>query len=307
MFEKLKMFTKTISKVLLIVFATIGMILPINAADAGGSITVNMKYKEEDGSKTNLTDGKLEIYELENESGTTSDFINFPGSDESTIVESLESYIENNNISPKEEKTIIAGNAKFEQLEDGRYLIVQSEKSTGYSKISSFLVSLPSSDDNYKGSNVVANPKVEKVETHVLTVKKVVKGNMGSKDKEFKFTIKSTCLAGTTQELSDGTTIGFNSDGEATFVLCGGESIVFPGIQDGTDIQIIEDDYSGDGYITTYEGNEITLNEDAEIIVTNTKTVALPTGNTTQMLVQIFGLGILVVICVTKIIIAKRN
>lgn len=58
-------------------------------------------------------------------------------------------------------KTVDAdGNAAFEDLELGLYLIVQSKASNGYAPIKPFLVSLPMAENGKWNYEVDASPKV---------------------------------------------------------------------------------------------------------------------------------------------------
>lgn len=93
-----------------------------------------------------------------------------------------------------------------------------------------------------------------------FTLKKVVEGSMGSKDKKFTFTLTMEALAGKSvkAQLTDAagktteTTISFNSKGEAQCRLADGESIKLNGIQEGTAFTVSEDALTSIGYQKAY-------------------------------------------------------
>ena len=93
-----------------------------------------------------------------------------------------------------------------------------------------------------------------------FTLKKVVEGKMGSKDKKFTFTLTMEALAGKSVKAqityaagkTTETTISFNSKGEAQCRLADGESIKLNGIQEGTVFTVSEDALKSIGYRKAY-------------------------------------------------------
>lgn len=144
-----------------------------------------------------------------------------------------------------------------------------------------------------------------------LKVNAVVCGNMGSRDKEFTFTTQfPSSLHGKTltTEKSNGTTgtITIDNSGMASFTLKHGESITFKNLTDEQanaikalpDLGIKEQDYSSEGYSTTYS---VSSETDGALAVScrNTKQSTVLTGNhigtgiTAIVLIGIAGLVIM--------------
>ena len=110
--------------------------------------------------------------------------------------------------------------------------------------------------------------------THNVTVANEVSGNQASRDKYFKFTVSiSGAVAGTVYniDLSNADaetnvngatsqshnnpstlTVGQNGTISGEFWLQGEQSIIVKGLADTTTLRAVEDDYSADGYDTTY-------------------------------------------------------
>ena len=119
-----------------------------------------------------------------------------------------------------------------------------------------------------------------------LTISKTVTGNMGSKDREFEFTV----------EIKDGNTplnnVSYNytgtksgtltfTDGKATFTLKHNDEITIQGLPSGVTYTVTEKDYSKDGYSTTSTNASGTITEadgENEVSFVNTAEAGLPTG-----------------------------
>lgn len=144
--------------------------------------------------------------------------------------------------------------------------------------------------------------------TNDLTLEKQVTGNQGDRDKYFAFTVSiSNAVAGTVYGVDlTGAEVSPNVDGEtktnqgtltatggtvtATYYLKDDQKIVIKGLTPGTDYNITEGDYSGDGYATTHTvdlapsqegrttGDKGMGNNDHEVVFTNHKEGAVPTG-----------------------------
>ena len=107
-------------------------------------------------------------------------------------------------------------------------------------------------------------------DTGNLTVSKVVAGNAGETDKDFHFTV-------TLSDTSISDTFGdmIFIDGVADFTLKHGESKEATGLPSDITYEVTEEDYSGDGYVTTKTGDIGTVGKDATSTAafTNTKDV----------------------------------
>ena len=90
-----------------------------------------------------------------------------------------------------------------------------------------------------------------------MTVKKVVDGQLGDRDKAFEFVIKNANQnpsGGWHYEKSDGTTGTIPADGK--FTLKHNEDIMITGLPTDQSILIEETDYSAEGYRTFYSTDE---------------------------------------------------
>lgn len=147
-----------------------------------------------------------------------------------------------------------------------------------------------------------------------LEVNKVVAGLSGDKNKDFNFTINIAKDTTGTITRKDGTieSITIEMDKNETFILKHKEKLVIPGLPVGTEYTVIEEDYSSEGYETSYTVNggtevksreylngKITDKKDTVAFI-NTNGFAPPTGiilNTfiygIITLIGILGLGIL--------------
>ena len=133
--------------------------------------------------------------------------------------------------------------------------------------------------------------------TQKLTIKKVVAGNQGDKNKDFDFTVTIKGADGETYKyatVKDGTTTPNEvkaASGTAISVsLKNGESVIFYGLSSEDKFAVTEADYHSEGYKTSYkigdgtsstEGNSIAEKgigtSDTTVTFTNTKEATVPT------------------------------
>lgn len=133
--------------------------------------------------------------------------------------------------------------------------------------------------------------------THKLTIKKIVAGNQGDKNKDFDFTFTIKGVDGESYEYAtvknDATTMSqtpATSGTAVTVSLKHGESVIVYGLSSNDSYAINEADYSSAGYKTSYkigesgtevEGKVIEATSigasDALVAFTNTKDVTVPT------------------------------
>lgn len=138
---------------------------------------------------------------------------------------------------------------------------------------------------------------LNKYATHKLAITKVVKGNQGDKNKDFKFTVTIKGAAGESYEYATvkngATTMNptpATSGTAVTVSLKHGESVIVYGLSSNDTYAINEADYSGAGYKTSYKigksGTEVESKDikatpigasDALVTFTNTKEVTVPT------------------------------
>lgn len=140
-------------------------------------------------------------------------------------------------------------------------------------------------------SPVVSIRVTNKKNVRDLTVKKVVDGQLGDRDKAFEFVIKNANQnpsGGWHYEKSDGTTGIIPADGK--FTLKHNEDIMITGLPTDQSILIEETDYSAEGYRTFYSTDENgnfqesrsytyeTGSQSKKVIFKNNKPLIVPTG-----------------------------
>ena len=141
-------------------------------------------------------------------------------------------------------------------------------------------------------SPVVSIRVTNKKNVRDLTVKKVVDGQLGDRDKAFEFVIKNAnqnpSSGGWHYEKSDGTKGTIPADGK--FTLKHNEEIMITGLPTDQSILIEETDYSAEGYRTFYstdengnfqESRSYTYETDSQskkVIFKNNKPLIVPTG-----------------------------
>lgn len=147
------------------------------------------------------------------------------------------------------------------------------------------------------GSGKKTDGFVNDYATHMLTIKKIVEGNQGDKNKDFDFTVTIKGVDGETYKyatVKGGTTTPNENNavsGTAISVsLKNGESVIFYGLSSEDKFTVTEKDYGSDGYKTSYKiGNDTSSTEgnsiaeeaigtsDTTVIFTNTKDATVPT------------------------------
>ncbi|MDX8419036.1 InlB B-repeat-containing protein [Stecheria sp. CLA-KB-P133] len=149
--------------------------------------------------------------------------------------------------------------------------------------------------DYYESSNDSSNPAeikddevtiINKNITSSLTIENHVTGNLGSRDKPFKFTVKMTkgadhpitgdklavLINGKRQNLS------FDDKGQIELSLQSGDKAVITPLYNGTSYSITESDYKQDGYELTDKSTSGVLSSDTTAIFTNNRAAGIPTG-----------------------------
>ena len=154
----------------------------------------------------------------------------------------------------------------------GKYTVTETERSaepTGYEFDNSTVTKGEAVLTSNSAGQVTITNKY-KIKTFDVTVKKEVTGNMGDTNKKFSFT-----------------------HNEAPFELQDKGTKVFTDVKYGTKFTVSENDYSNDGYTTSYKVNNgdknngsactTTVTSDTTITFTNTKTIQPPNGITTTI------------------------
>ena len=147
------------------------------------------------------------------------------------------------------------------------------------------------------GSSKKTDGFVNDYATHKLTIKKIVAGNQGDKNKDFQFTVSLSGATGETYKYvkvkKDGTSTPgdvANSGSTVSVNLRDGDYIIFYGLSSEDTYAVTEGDYKKEGYETSYKigetGNETKSNtisakgigtSDTTVTFTNTKEVTVPT------------------------------
>ncbi len=147
------------------------------------------------------------------------------------------------------------------------------------------------------GSGKKTDGFVNDYATHKLTIKKIVAGNQGDKNKDFQFTVSLSGATGETYKYvkvkKDGTSTPgdvANSGSTVSVNLRDGDYIIFYGLSSEDTYAVTEGDYKKEGYETSYKIGE-TSNEtksntispkgigtsDTTVTFTNTKEATVPT------------------------------
>lgn len=147
------------------------------------------------------------------------------------------------------------------------------------------------------GSGKKTDGFVNDYATHKLTIKKIVAGNQGDKNKDFQFTVSLSGATGETYKYvkvkKDGTSTPgdvANSGSTVSVNLRDGDYIIFYGLSSEDTYAVTEGDYKKEGYETSYKigetGNETKSNtisakgigtSDTTVTFTNTKEATVPT------------------------------
>lgn len=147
------------------------------------------------------------------------------------------------------------------------------------------------------GSGKKTDGFVNDYATHKLTIKKIVAGNQGDKNKDFQFTVSLSGATGETYKYvkvkKDGTSTPgdvANSGSTVSVNLRDGDYIIFYGLSSEDTYAVTEGDYKKEGYETSYKigetGNETQSNtisakyigtSDTTVTFTNTKEATVPT------------------------------
>ena len=132
--------------------------------------------------------------------------------------------------------------------------------------------------------------------TKNVTLKKVVTGNQGDRNKAFAFTVTIHATAGNVYNVVQGSstttlTVGANGTVSGTFNLKDNETLVIQGLAPADTFAIEEADYAAEGYTTSYQSNtaENAVNgrtlsatamgdADQSVVFTNHREGTVPTG-----------------------------
>ena len=187
----------------------------------------------------------------------------------------------------------------YDRAEDIEFTVTRSE----YNGVVRFIVG---GDDPGVSSSKVT--MVDPRRTSTLSITKTVDGTMGSKDKEFNFTLQLTDdgdpLANYTL-VSGSTNYETDADGKLTFTLKHGETLVLTRVPVGANYTVIEQSYLLEGYTTIYDNAEGMISDtvsENNVTVVNHRFAAVPTG----IAISLLSGGLLVFIA-SVMLIRKKN
>ena len=132
-----------------------------------------------------------------------------------------------------------------------------------------------------------------------ISISKRVTGNMGSRDKNFEFSISlldngAPVTGEFVAEGTDAEYITFNNLGVATFTLSHGQTITIKDVPIDAEYTVTETDYSSEGYTTTSNNASGTISENSDdnhVTFINQNGAALPTAAHTAI-----GAGVLILV-----------
>lgn len=141
-----------------------------------------------------------------------------------------------------------------------------------------------------------------------FTVKKIVTGALGDKEKEFNFTVKVDGQTGEHFHVirSDNQTFELVSGTQQTITLKNEQTIKITGLSEGDTYTVNEDDYTAEGYKVTYSGNHdgvAAVETDATLNVTNNNDVTTPTG----ILMAYGPYALLIIVAVALLVVFNRK
>lgn len=190
--------------------------------------------------------------------------------------------IHNSSVITKEKTTDSTGYVSFNDLDLGLYLIEQTNKVEGYSKIDSFLVYIPYLEENSWTYKLDATPKVDIIRLFDLTVQKVWNVSTDS-DIPNEVTVELLLK----EELID--TIILNKENNWTYT--------WNQIEKSDEYSVKEINIPA-GYTPTYR------QEENKFIITNTKTL-VQTGNMPWIINLLVATGLVFII--TGLVLEKKE
>lgn len=201
--------------------------------------------------------------------------------DKGNITNNVLTCVVNSNVVSYNGITNKYGTIKFNNLDLGLYLVIQTNEVEGYSKISPFLIMIPKTIDNSWNYDIEASPKIDIIKLFDLSVEKVWNVNNTSIPKEVTIELLKN------NEVVD--TVTLNSKNNWTYTWKQIEK---------SDKYSVREKNVPLGYTATYRM------EENKFIVTNTKTLA-QTGQRLWLNLLLLSLGLLFV--VIGVVLSKRK
>ena len=180
--------------------------------------------------------------------------------------------------------TGIDGKARLKVIPDGAYFLRETKAPAGgYTlegvthavtvKTAGTTITTSIDGKTGTGSNLLSVKNFLTGTVGSLTIRKAVAGNAAEAGREFDFTVTLSDTVNTyTYTGADGGPSG-SIKGSAVISLADGQSVTITGLPQGLTYSVVEEDYTGDGYVTvkTGETGAIVADVTAEAVFTNTK------------------------------------
>ena len=170
------------------------------------------------------------------------------------------------------------GSVKYEDLDLGLYLVKQTNKVEGFSKIDSFLVMIPKVIDNKWVYDVEATPKTDIIRVINIDVKKVWNTSTSNTNHTINIPKSITVELLLNDEVIDTITLSKENDWKYTWVDL-----------EKSDMYTVREKNVPKGYTVTYQ------KEDNSFIVTNTSSL-VQTGQMLWIVLLVLMIGVLFVI-----------
>ena len=251
-----------------------------------GGVEKGYTIADADASATMQRSGSLEIKKQD-------------GSKEPEPLEDAEFtlYTEDGKTEFRKGKTGEDGILTLRGLPEGSYILKETKAPDGYNlvdrtyevvvvKMANGKLSTSIDGKTEPDSNKITVTNIKTDTVGNLAIRKTLSGNATDTKKEFTFTVTIFTVDGEeiyglseeefayigTGGKADGT-LALDEDGKATFTLKGGESITILNLPKDFSYTVVEEDYRGDGYTTTFTNADGTIEADkvTEVIFTNTR------------------------------------
>lgn len=170
------------------------------------------------------------------------------------------------------------GSVKYEDLDLGLYLVKQTNKVEGFSKIDSFLVMIPKVIDNKWVYDVEATPKTDIIRVINIDVKKVWNTSTSNTNHTINIPKSITVELLLNDEVIDTITLSKENDWKYTWIDL-----------EKSDMYTVREKNVPKGYTVTYQ------KEDNSFIVTNTSSL-VQTGQMLWIVLLVLMIGVLFVI-----------
>lgn len=225
--------------------------------------TGSLEFKKINELGEPIADAVFRLYEFTDDEGIPKVIVDNDG----------KNYLSGNYIIQKSSN--VYGKVNFGTLAVGKYYLIEHQAADGYINPNDlYKIELtakqkiilerwvPAEGENDGGWVTVEKSEIiNKFKTVDITIKKEVKGNLGERNKEFKFVVTSDFRLGENKEKYE-----LSTDGKtATFSLKHGESITLNGVKQNSALKIVEKDADDYEKWITVDGKEVNWDENGNV------------------------------------------